>query len=429
MKTLSTIIFSLILTSQFSSAVEFINADTTDTVTAVDTLTQINTPEILSPDIVSRRIEKARRLMKEYKIDRAIDLLEKTYSEDSSSVQLVKELEEIYYKTSENNKALELVNLLLKQGLDSSVYMPHKALILKKEGDFRASKPVFQSLIKADSTNTFFLNTIAEVYQDLGKTDSSLIFYTKSAETIPKSVTLYKAGKLLLGKERANEALNFMGNYYNPEIQQSKPLRRLIGQAFYLTDNIEKSIALFSELYTKGDSSFITTKFLGMSYRKDGQFIKGEEVLRIAAFQNPNDFLVFFNLGICCRKIGLVNESEKHFNTAMNLASTPLVVKVMINTELAETYEKQMRWEKALALYQEILEADPSNLSIRMKALFVLDYQIKDREQALNEYKVTLKMFEEDTTNSDHYNNQLKDYLKRRINKIEKEEFWKGGES
>ncbi|WP_462318619.1 tetratricopeptide repeat protein, partial [Marinilabilia sp.] len=285
------------------------------------------------------------------------------------------------------------------------------------------------SLIKVDSTNTFFLNKIAEVYQELSNTDSALICYTKSAEISPKSLTIYKAGKLFLGKERAEEALEFFGKYYHPGIHKSKPLRRLIGQAYYLTDSIKKSIAVFSELYENGDSSFITTKFLGMSSRKAGQYIKGEEVLRIAAFQNPNDFLVYFNLGICCRKIGLVDESEKHFNTAMEIVSTPLMVKNMINTELAETFEKQMRWKKALALYQDILKSDPSNLSIRMKALFVLDYQIKDRKQALNEYKTTLKMFEEDTTNSDHYNKQVKNYLKRRINKIEKEEFWHGGES
>ena len=419
----------MLLTSTYLSASGDVLTDSTRIATKKDSLNLQNQSTTLHSDTIVKRIEIARRLMKEYKIDRAIDTLEKAYSMDSTSIELIKELEEIYYKTSNNTKALKLVTHLLKQGIDSSVYMPHKALILKKEGDFRASKPIFKSLIKADSTNTFFLNNIAEVYQGLRKTDSALICYTKSAEIMPKVVTLYKAGNMLLGKEKEGEALTFFGKYYNPEIHQSKPLRRLIGQAFYLTDSIEKSITVFSDLYEKGDSSFITTKFLGMSYRKDGQYTKGEETLRIAAFQNPNDFLVYFNLGICCRKIGLVDESEKHFNTAMDIISTPLLVKNMIHTELAETYEKQQRWKKALELYQNILKTDPSNFSLRMKALFLIDYQIKDKKQALKEYKATLKMIEADTTNSNHYNKQVKDYLKRRINKIEKDEFWNGGES
>lgn len=46
----------------------------------------------------------------------------------------------------------------------------------------------------------------------------------------------------------------------------------------------------------------------------------------------------------------------------------------MINRQMAKTYEKQMKWEEALALNQSILERDPSDFSARMDALFIIVY-------------------------------------------------------
>ncbi len=159
---------------------------------------------------------------------------------------------------------------------------------------------------------------------------------------------------------------------------------------------------MFSELYQNGDSSFITTKFLGMSYRKNGEFTKGEQILKPALKRNSKDFLVFYNLGICSQKTGRVEEGEKYLNTAMQLATTSPIVKNMINRQLAHVYKKQMKWEKALALYQSILETDPSNFRVRMDALFIIDYQLKDRDLALKKYKESLNILQQNSLNTIH---------------------------
>ena len=160
-----------------------------------------------------------------------------------------------------------------------------------------------------------------------------------------------------------------------------------------------------------------------MGYRKNGEFLEGEEVLRIASKVNPNDFVVYYNFAICCRKIGLVDESEEHLKTAMNIIATPILVENMINREMARTYEKQMKWEEAVALYQSILKTDPSNLSVRMDALRIIDYTLKDRKWALKKYKEALHALETHSLD-DHKQKQLTKYFNRRIKKLQEEEFW-----
>ncbi|RCW38576.1 tetratricopeptide repeat protein [Marinilabilia salmonicolor] len=431
MHRLSLIIYLLTLTTQLfagyfsendSLQVAISKSDSTQIIISDSTL-QTSTSHRLSPDTIALHIAHARRLMKEYKIDVAIVTLEKAYARDSSSIELVKELEEIYYSTSENTKALEFVNLLLDQGIDSAVYLPRKALVMKKEGNLPEALHIFRDLIRKDSANTFFLNQLGDIFNMVRKPDSALIYYTKSVEVSPKNITLFKAGQLFLDLEKPGEALSFFDQYYNPEIHDSKPLRRLYGQTFFLLNEYEESIKVFDELYQKGDSSFITTKFLGMSYRKNGEYLEAEIPLKQAAFQNPNDFLVYYNLGICCRNIGQTDESERYFHTALDIITTPPAIRNMIIKELAENYKRATQWHKALKIYNEILESDPTNMSVRMDILMILDYQLKDAEKAINGYKNTLAMIEEDTTNTQNKGRMIK-YLNQRIEKLEEQKFW-----
>jgi tetratricopeptide (TPR) repeat protein len=170
--------------------------------------------------------------MKEFRIDNAIDTLENIYQKDSSSVELMRELEEIYYSSSATIKALKLADRLLKTGQDSSIYLAHKALLLKKEGKLTESMALLNDLVAKDSSNTFFLNKIAEIYTSYHMSDSAMIYYTKSVEISPKSLTIYKACQLLIDKEQLEDALTFFKNYYDPEFLTSKPLRRIYGQTF-----------------------------------------------------------------------------------------------------------------------------------------------------------------------------------------------------
>ncbi|WP_291855549.1 hypothetical protein [Marinilabilia sp.] len=424
---LATPLFAINFAEDDSTKIIAPKSDSTKIVTP-DSLRQEETVHTLSPDTVAKRIATARRLMKEYRIDSAIDTLEKAYARDSSSIELVKELEEIYYSTSENTKALEFINLLLEQGIDSAVYLPRKALTMKKEGNLPESLLIFSHLINKDTTNTFFLNQMGDILKTTLKADSALIYYTKSAEVSPKSVTIFKAGQLLLDLDEPDEALSFFDKYYNAEIHDSKPLRRLYGQTFFLLNEYEKSIEIFNELYQKGDSSFITTKFLGMSYRKNGEYLEAEKPLKQAAFLNPNDYLVYYNLGICTRNIGMTEQSEKHFHTAMEIITTPQIIKDMINTELAETYKRAGKWGKTLELYDILLKHDPKNLAIRMDRLMILDHYAKDKDLAIRSYKETVDLLEKDTATIQHKTRMIK-YLNQRIDKLEEQKFWEEKEN
>jgi tetratricopeptide (TPR) repeat protein len=428
MKSFSLVILFSILTAHFSLAIEMkkVNADSTSIVSGVTAPAQQNSSAALHPDTLVQRIVQARRLMNEYKFDSAIDTLERAFSQDSSSIELARELENIYFRISQKDKALEFVNRLLEFGIDSSVCMPHKALIFKNKEELTNSLAIFQKLEQKDSTNTFFLNQIADIYTMRYMNDSALYYYTKSVKISPKSSTILNAGQLLLKKEREEDALNFLDKYYNPEVHDSKPLQRLYGQIFYLLNNFKKSIEVFNELYQNGDSSFITAKFLGMSYRKDGDYLNAEQPLRLAASQNPNDFLVYYNLGICCRSLGMVEESEKHLFTAMNIITASPSIQNMIYRELAITYKRSGRWTDALEMYYTILETDPFNISVRMDISSILDDQLKDKDRAIESYKKALAVVEKDSS-STQYPERMKKYLNQRIDKLEEKIFWEEG--
>ena len=76
-------------------------------------------------------------------------------------------------------------------------------------------------------------------------------------------------------------------------------------------------------------------------------------------------------------------------------------------------------------MYQSILETNPSDFSARMDALFIIDYQLKDRDRALQKYKDALHVLEKDSLDDHNKQKQVRKYFKRRIKKLQEEEFWR----
>ena len=230
---------------------------------------------------IEEKIDQSRKFSRNFDFDSAISVLEDTAVKDSLSITILRELENLYFKTSQNSKALNATNLILNSSDSSRYYLIHKGVLYKKIGEYGKALKLFNKALLGDSSNVFLINHIGDLHQLQSESDSALIFYERGCEIKAQTKSIIKSVNILLKEDMKRLALEFFSKYYSEEHHANKILRRLYGKTMYLNDSVNASLSIFSELYEEGDSSKLTSKFLGMSHWKLKQYAEGKKFCEI----------------------------------------------------------------------------------------------------------------------------------------------------
>ncbi|TAJ08096.1 hypothetical protein DMA11_21750 [Marinilabiliaceae bacterium JC017] len=379
----------------------------------------------ISQEIIDGSIEQAKAYASDFSFDKAIELLEDLWQRDSTSVELIRELESLYYKTSQYEKALSMTDRVLKGENASRYYLVHKGILLKKIGEYGQALDIFKEALETDSSNVFIINHVADLFQVQNERDSALFYYTRGCELKPLTSSIIKSVNMLLKADRSSEAYEFFSKFYTKEHYGNKMLRRLYGKTLYLNDSINLSKAVFSTLYEQGDSSRLTTKFLGMSHWKLEEYAKGQKVFMEYLKQDSTDYQSYFFLGTCCMHNYYLDEGEVFLNKSLDLIVPDGQTLNLIYSELGNLYERKRDFHRAIDVYQMMLENDPMCFYAEYKMAKVYDYDLKEDEKALKWYTTLLKRAE--ASNEANPTDQALNYTlicKSRISKLKEEQFW-----
>lgn len=367
------------------------------------------------------KLTEAKQLVLDYKFDTAIRLYQEIYKTDTTNIQILKDLESLYTQTSQNQLALDVTYKILKLDPDNRHYYIRSGLILKKIDEYKAAINIFKSVLETDHSNIYIISQIADIFRETNQVDSAYYYYALACDIKPTTSNLIKCADVLLKNKWNKGAMSFIERYYSPKLHKSKVLQRIYGKSLYLSDSIIGAYNVFRKLYTEGDSSKLTTKFLGLTYWKSAYYSQGTKVLENFIQKDTTDYLAYYVLGRCYKKINKPNKSIKYLNKSLEIYQLNPESLIMIYKGLASSYEDLANFSKAIEYYSLIKEEDETNIYGEYKIAMIYDHELNNKTKALDYYNSLMTKMNAPNTPP---NDTMKKYCQSRIDKIKESDFW-----
>ncbi len=241
---------------------------------------------------IAKQLKYADQLITNYKLDSALTIYENIYKSDTSQMVALKAMEKLYGQTNQYKEAYECASKLQSIYPDHPYYTIRCGLLLKKLGNYEPALDMFKPIVNKDTTNTFIINQIADIYYNQNIPDSAILYYNKSCLIKATPTSLIKGTALLLINKNPQEALSFIDNYYTPKFKH-KLLDQVYGKTQYLNDSIYNAYEIFDKLYKEGDTSLVTTKYLGLCCWKASYFPKSINYLENYIQKDSTEYLVY----------------------------------------------------------------------------------------------------------------------------------------
>jgi HAMP domain-containing protein len=142
-------------------------------------------------------LEEGRKLYKSGDIRSAIDLMYKAYNQDDTDPKLNKLLSLLTFKGKDYEKAIQVLDIYLKQDPDAGEFWYYLSVAQKKMGDYEKA---LDAGLKAMSFSPDFLSNlinIADLYRLLGKPAESREYVEKAEKLDPDNKNVKKLFQLL----------------------------------------------------------------------------------------------------------------------------------------------------------------------------------------------------------------------------------------
>ena len=163
----------------------FMTGCTTDPLTGAPTVTK---PRVFfKSDNQYYYFTEAQIQRKQGHLDKAIVLLQKAVEIDSESIYLQRELATVYLQNKEDEKALELLENLLKKHPDDVRALILYGGIKQVRKDDKAAAEAYEKVIKLDPQQERVYPMLGNLYLDAGKLERARAVFTQLIENFPSS--------------------------------------------------------------------------------------------------------------------------------------------------------------------------------------------------------------------------------------------------
>ncbi len=303
------------------------------------------------------------------------------------------------------------------------------AIILSRLGYDKMAKEFYVQLVASDSTNPYFLSQLAGNYLALGITDSAKYFFEKSLRLNPEDFSsLIRLWNLYVKEGSFQKGLCFTRNYLECDSSNIMVLK-LNAYFYFLLNQYDLSVQQFNKCAKLGDSSFMTMKYLGLSYYQKQDMYGSIPYLNKAFLQDTSDIETCMYLGI---SIGWTIDKEKgieYLKKVFQLMFPDDESVVKIYRQIADLYVAWSKPEIAVDYYMKILDYSTDNRIILFKLGNCFEYI--DKQKALSYYKEFMKTKNPKaapvTTNVEGlYVVSYYDIAARKIQELTEELFFKG---
>ncbi|NDV84313.1 tetratricopeptide repeat protein [Bacteroides sp. 51] len=290
--------------------------------------------------------------------------------------------------------------------------------------------------VMANDSSTAVMRLMAQAQEGLMRPDSALYYYKTIVEKEPHDyLSVAKLANLHINTNAPQEAITVTEKYREKD-STNIYVNRQNAQAYCLTKDYRKAIDRYEYLVNQGDSTRMTSYYLGMSYYAIEDYYGAHDFLRIAYKYDPKNINVLYYLGRACAKTSWKKEGVAMLNEAINLAIPSDSIMINLYNGLADCCYYASMYKEQVEAYKEIYKYNPrKKIMLYTIGAAYQDY-LKDNKNAEKYLELFLKTkpkgegedpkMEKGTLvlgEMTHYT-----VAERRLNTIRKEQFFKEGQ-
>ncbi|WP_456440377.1 tetratricopeptide repeat protein, partial [Caldithrix abyssi] len=203
------------------------------------------------------------------------------------------------------------------------------------------------------------------------------------------------------------------------QFPQNRQLLLAVGDSYFATGKYDQAIYHYRSALQAGDSSAYVFKKLGAAYYYINDYPSALLSLKKSVKRDDQDPITYYFLGLTQKALNLQKAATVSFNKAIRLSVPEYLTDIYFH--LAETYQKQKNYARAISMYKKIMETDSSQVMPLFYLATIYDDYYKDRQTPLRYYQKFLEQA------GDSVDQQYKNYALERMKIIrEKLHFLKG---
>ncbi|MGB7232788.1 MAG: tetratricopeptide repeat protein [Candidatus Acidiferrum sp.] len=203
--------------------------------------------------------------------------------------------------------------------------------------------------LKPDSPETLYV--LAQVYQQENRSVDALDALVHAHKLAPKNTDIILLlARVSMSQNYFEDAIPLLESGLNIAPQRAD-LHAALGESYFKADKTEKAIAEFQKLIEL-DPTAQSYAFMGISYRRLGQFDKARENFEAGLKRDPNNAFCLFNIGYIEERQGHAAQAEAWFQRA--LRANPDFPEALL--ELADLRVAGKRFEEAAVLLRKYVK-------------------------------------------------------------------------
>ncbi|MEZ5069957.1 MAG: tetratricopeptide repeat protein [Bacteroidales bacterium] len=203
--------------------------------------------------------------------------------------------------------------------------------------------------------------------------------------------------------------------------------RKLLGYAFYKSNDPAGAVLQFNIANDLGDSTKFTYKFLGIGHYLLSNFSEAVRSLEKAAERDSTDAEVHFFLGSSLATTTRKREAMEHLETSVRLMQPDPGVLARIYSEEGNLLRLEMKYEEAYERYRLARDSNPADPTALYFMASILDNSLHRSKEALVDYRAFLDALDNlPAENLDSQSLTLRGIVEERIVSLREELFFTG---
>ena len=349
--------------------------------------------------VIDLALQKARCLRRLYRMQESVEVLAEVLYLDQFNIELMADLAESHMQVGNTMEAFTLYVTLSRMQPENPYFKICQARILYKEKQYKESISICEDIAAQDSIPEI-LTLIADAYNNLGMTDSALVYYNNVLAKRPMHVpTLSKKADILLSDKQYIPVIE-MSREYLKEDPDNMTMLPIYGLALHLQGSYPLSIEQFEHQRDLGDNSYAVHYYLGLNHYMMDNWPRAVEELGKAYQIDSSDVTLVYQLAHATSHMPIMTgmeshrlnpESERLYSKALEMLQPSPTMMHNIYGSMAMARHTIAQYAEAIKYYELSYKYNPQNIS----ALSSIGYcyeRLKNYKKALEYYERYIKL-------------------------------------
>lgn len=296
--------------------------------------------------------------------------------------------------------------------------------------NYNANIDILGKYVLQDSLNYNINLLLAESYQKSKDYEAAIEVYNVILQLYPDNLKIaLRLGQLYNGQKQYVECHELCMPYID-KLKNNRNFLLLAGIANFKNGSNHNAKVMFQRLKNQGDSSFITTKHLGITLYRLESYDKAAQYLQSAMKLKDNDPEVAYFLGASLGQSNQPLDGKQFLLLAQELIKPSPALMEKSNVKLALMHFDTNHFNEAVKYYQLAYEYAPETSQYLYHIATIYDYALENPKKAGIYYEKFINALPEELNekkSNERYAIQLRTVASRRLVSLKEEDFFRNG--